>query len=128
MTSKDEQIRAVVAEQAAEWFVANDERRLEGRESAALVAWLKTSPVNVEEFLGVTVIARDLREACADRGESLEALVARARSDEAEHPSRQRMFAILKSTTAARLALTAAVALAALGAVSFALLSSWNLR
>jgi transmembrane sensor len=128
MTSKDEQIRAVVAEQAAEWFVSNDERPLEGREAAALVAWLKTSPVNVEEFLGVTVIARDLREACADRGESLEALVARARVDAAERPSRQHIFATLKGTSAARLGLTAAVALAALGAVGLALLSSWNLR
>jgi transmembrane sensor len=128
MTSKDEQIRAAIAEQAAEWFVSNDERPLEGRESAALVAWLKTSPVNVEEFLGVTVIARDLREACVDPEESLEALVARARVDEAEQPSRPWIFAVVKSASAVRLGLTAAVALAALGAVSFALLSSWNLR
>jgi ferric-dicitrate binding protein FerR (iron transport regulator) len=58
MTPKDEQVRAVVAEQAAGWFVENDAGPLDGRESAELVAWLKTSPVNVEEFLGVTVIAR----------------------------------------------------------------------
>ena len=28
MTPKDEQVQAVVAEQAAEWFVANDQRPL----------------------------------------------------------------------------------------------------
>jgi transmembrane sensor len=128
MTPKDEQVQAVVAEQAADWFVANDAGPLDGRESAALVAWLKTSPVNVEEFLGVTVIARDLREACADPDESLEALLARAQADNAVQPSRPRMFAIGKKASAVRLGLIAAVAMAALGAVSFALLSWWNLR
>lgn len=128
MTSKDEQIQAVIAEQAADWFVANDAGPLDGRESAALVGWLKTSPVNVEEFLGVTVIARDLREACADPDESLEALVARARVDAAEQPSRPRLFAILRNVSAVRLGLTAAAAMAALGAVSFVLLSPRNLR
>jgi len=39
------------------------ERRgpLDAHDSAALAAWLKTSPVHVEEFLGVSAIARDLR-------------------------------------------------------------------
>ena len=63
MTSNDEQVRAAIAEQAGDWFVANDEGPLDARDSAALAAWLKTSPVHVEEFLGVSVIARDLREA-----------------------------------------------------------------
>src|ERR1700751_4868745 len=119
MTPKDEQGRAVVAEQAAEWFVANDAGPLEERESGALVAWLKTSPVNVEEFLGVTVIARDLREACADPEESLEALLARAQVDEAVQPSRPRIFAIGENRPAVRLGLFAAVALAAFGAGGF---------
>ena len=62
MNSNDEQIRAAIAEQAAEWFVANDEGPLDAPEAAALAAWLKGSPVHVEQFLGVSVIARDLRE------------------------------------------------------------------
>ena len=61
MTSNDEKVRAAIAEQAGEWFVANDEGPLDARDSAALAAWLKTSPVHVEEFLGVSVIARDLQ-------------------------------------------------------------------
>ncbi|HXI67393.1 MAG TPA: FecR/PupR family sigma factor regulator [Steroidobacteraceae bacterium] len=60
MTSKDEQVQSTIAAQASEWFVANDERPLDGEESAALMAWLKASPRHIEEFLGVAVIARDL--------------------------------------------------------------------
>jgi len=51
--SKDEQVRATIAEQASEWLVTNDEAPLNTPDSVALVAWLKASPVHVEEFLGV---------------------------------------------------------------------------
>src|SRR5215468_4564703 len=51
MTSKDEQVQARIAEQATEWFVANDQGPLDAEESAALVAWLKASPRHIEEFL-----------------------------------------------------------------------------
>lgn len=108
MISDEEKIRAAIAEQAGEWFVANDEDPLDARDSAALTEWLKTSPVHVEEFLGVSTIARDLREARADPEYSLEAILARAKTDEdspVEHlwprvigavsggPSRRRMIA-----------------------------------
>ena len=73
MTSKDEQVRATIAEQASEWFVANDDQALGKDESAVLVAWLKASPLNVEEFLGVAAIARDLSTARADPERSVEA-------------------------------------------------------
>jgi len=128
MISKDEQIRSAVAEQAAEWFVVNDEGPLDERESTALVAWLKTSPVNVEEFLGVTAIARDLREACADPDQSVEALVARARVNEDVQPARPRIFAFGGDLSSVRLGLTAAVTMAAIALVSFALFSLWNIR
>ena len=81
--SKDEQIRAAIAEQAAEWFVANDEGPLDARQSAELMAWLKASPLHVEEFLRVSVVARDLDAAGACLG-SVDALVARARAED-EH-------------------------------------------
>src|SRR5205814_10622526 len=44
--------------------------------------WLKTSPVHVEEYLAVAVIARDLRRACADSARSIDTLVASARSEQ----------------------------------------------
>ena len=82
MISNEEQVRAAIAEQAGDWLVANDEGPLDARESAALAAWLKASPVHVEEFLGVSAIARDLEEARSDPEYSLEAVLARARAEE----------------------------------------------
>ena len=82
MNSNEEKIRAAIAEQAGEWFVANEEGPLDARDSAALAAWLKTSPVHIEEFLGVSAIARDLKEARTDPEYSLEAILARARAED----------------------------------------------
>jgi transmembrane sensor len=82
MNPNDEKIRAAIAEQAGDWFVGNDEGSHDVRESADLAAWLRTSPVHIEEFLGVSVIARDLREARTHPEYSLEAILARARAED----------------------------------------------
>ena len=82
MNSSEEQVRAAIAEQAGEWFVANDERPLDSQDSESLAAWLKTSPVHIEEFLSVSAIARDLKQARTDPEYSLEAILARAHADE----------------------------------------------
>jgi len=81
MTSKDEQVRAAIAEQASEWFVANDEAPLDAQERTVLVAWLKASPAHVEEFLGVASVARDLHLAGAAAQSSVAELVALARAE-----------------------------------------------
>ncbi len=83
MSAKDEQVRNVIAEQASEWFVANDEAPLGAQESGALVSWLKASPMHVGEFLGVAAVARDLHAVGADGEFSVERLLARAHSEEA---------------------------------------------
>jgi ferric-dicitrate binding protein FerR (iron transport regulator) len=82
MNSNDEQVRAAIAEQAGEWFVANEEGPMDARDCAALTEWFKTSPVHIEEFLGVSVVARDLKDASADPAYSLEAILARASAEE----------------------------------------------
>ena len=84
MISNDQKIRAAIAERAGEWFVANDDGPLGAPESAALAAWLKASPVHVEEFLAVSAIARDLPAAGDDPEFSLDALLEAARRDSAE--------------------------------------------
>lgn len=123
MTSKDEQVRATIAEQASEWFVANDEAPLGTDQSTALVGWLKVSPVHVEEFLGVAAIARDLRNAGASPESALEALVARARAGEEDSAG----AAWFRRLTGIRHWQLAAVAVAA---VSVAIVGSqlWNLK
>ena len=130
MTSNEEQVRAAIAEQAADWLIANDEGRLDARESAALAAWLKASPVHVEEFLRVSVIARDLRRARADPEYSLETVLARARADD-DPPIRlplwPRATAPLRSLSS-RGWVTAAVTMAAVVGLSLGLPSLWRVR
>jgi transmembrane sensor len=82
MISRDEQLQASPTEQAAKWFVTNDDGPLDERQSEALVAWVKSSPSCVEEFLGVSAIARDLRAACADPEHSAATLLAGTHADE----------------------------------------------
>jgi transmembrane sensor len=129
MISNEEQVRTAIAEQAGEWFVANDEGPLDARDSTALAAWLKTSPVHVEEFLGVSTIARDLKEARTDPEFALEAILARARAedDTAVQPLRPRVIDAVRGRTSGR-RLTAAVAMAACGVLSIGLLLTWNVR
>ena len=84
MTPTDGQIRSAIAEQAADWFVANQANALSETTRLAFMTWLRTSPVHVEEYLGIATIARDLRAAGPDPQVSLEALLAQARLEGAD--------------------------------------------
>ena len=84
MTPSEEQVRSAVAQQAGTWFIANQSGSLEQDERAAFVAWLKVSPVHVEEYLGVALIAHDLPAAAEDPQEPLESLLELARADDSD--------------------------------------------
>jgi transmembrane sensor len=129
MNSNEEKVRATIAEQAGEWFVANEEGSLDARDSAALAAWLKTSPVHIEEFLGVSAVARDLKEARTDSEYSLEAILARARVEDeaAVQPLWPRLIDAVRGKTSGR-RLTAAVTMAACAVLSLGLLLTWNMK
>jgi transmembrane sensor len=129
MISDEEQVRAAIAEQAGKWFVANDEGPLDAQDSAALAAWLKTSPVHIEEFLAVSTIARDLKEARTDPKFALEAILARARAedDTQVQPLWPRVIDAVRGRPSARW-LTAAVTMAACAVLSLGLLLRWNAR
>ena len=77
--SATDKVRASIAEEAAEWFVANRHGVPDSAQQATFAGWLKTSPVHIEEYLGVALVAQDLRQA-AEPGVSVEELVAEARS------------------------------------------------
>jgi len=128
MNSNDEKIRAAIAEQAGEWFVANNEGPLDAADAAALAAWLKSSPVHVEEFLGVAAIARDLKAAGTDPEYSLEAILARARAkeDTVVQPLWPRVIDVVRDTTSGR-RLTGGLAMAACVVLSLGLLLTRNL-
>ena len=127
MSSKDQQVRAAIAEQAGEWFVTNDEGPLAAEDSVALVTWLKASPAHVEEFLGVSVIARDLREACVDPDSSIDTLIARARAED-ETRVQSLWPRVGAAVFPSRRWLTAAVTLAAVAVLSLGLSLLWTVR
>jgi transmembrane sensor len=81
MTSRTDPSRAFIARQAADWFVANQGALPGQAERAAFVSWLRTSPLHVEEYLGMAVVASDLRMATAGSDETLESLLDMARAD-----------------------------------------------
>jgi transmembrane sensor len=83
MTPSADQIREVIAQQAGAWFVANQAGPLDEADRAGFVAWLQTSPIHVEEYLGVALVARDLPAAADDPAVPLESLLTQALADEA---------------------------------------------
>ena len=129
MNSNEEQVRAAIAEQAGEWFVANDEGQMSAQDAAALSAWLRTSPVHVEEFLGVSVIGRDLRAVASDPEFSLAAVLEGARAEDGKEVQllRPRLIAPARGM-ASRRWLTAAVTMAAMAVLTLGLFSLWVVR
>jgi transmembrane sensor len=81
MNESIEQIRNAVADQAADWFVQNRGGPLDDERSAAFMGWLKASPLHVEEYLGIALLARDLVAAADDPGLALEPLLSAARAE-----------------------------------------------
>jgi len=128
MSANDERVRSLITQQAADWFVAN-RAGLTVTERPIFAAWLKASPLHVQEYLALAVISRDLREACADSQGSLDELLVRARlqKDIAVHPFWSRVAARVRGAPS-RQWQTIAVTLAVLGVLSLGLLASWNPR
>jgi len=128
MSATDERVRNLITREAADWFIAN-RGGLTAKERHTFEAWLKTSPVHVEEYLALSVIARDLREACADPQLSVDALVTRARlaEDTPVRPLWSRVIARIMDVPSYRWQ-TAAVSMAAIAVLSLGLLALWNFR
>ena len=128
MDSNEAKIRAAIAEQAGEWFVANYEGPLDAQDSAALAAWFQASPVHIEEFLGVSAVARDLKQARTDPQYSLEAILARARDQ--DEGSVQRLWPRLTETVRGKPFggwFPAAATMAVIVLLSVGLFLRWNL-
>jgi transmembrane sensor len=81
MTMSEDPVRAAVGQQAADWFVTNQDEAAARRSAREFMAWLRTSPLHVEEYLCVAAIAHDFHGATAAAQRSIEDLVAEARAD-----------------------------------------------
>src|SRR5579862_2420381 len=77
MSVSDAALRELTAVQAADWFVAN-RAGLSSKERQQFTAWLTASPLHVEEYLAVSVVACDLREACEPLRDSIDGILKEA--------------------------------------------------
>src|SRR5215472_15536239 len=127
MSVREDQVRSLIAQDAADWFVAS-RAGLTAHERDGFATWLKTSPVHVEEYLALEIIGRDLRKACEASQNYVDELLARARREEdtRRRPFWQRLVEGLRTPSPHWQA--AAIAMAVLCVVTLGLLVLWNLR
>jgi transmembrane sensor len=81
MNASDPQIRSAITQVAADWYAAHRVGRLSEADRAAFLAWLKASPIHIEEYLGVAALERTLAAAVDDPSMSMDAWVEVARAD-----------------------------------------------
>ncbi len=81
MPASDDRVRQLIAQEAADWFVAN-RGGLDESERPRFTAWLCASPMHVEEYLAVASIAQQLPGARSAEAPSIESLLARAHAEE----------------------------------------------
>jgi transmembrane sensor len=79
LNTSDEQVRASIAQQAGEWFALHRTGALDAAQRRAFADWILASPVHVEEYLGVALVASDLPAAVDDPEKSFDSLLERAR-------------------------------------------------
>lgn len=68
-------VKQVIAQQAADWFVRNLGGLTSLDERAEFAAWLKSSPLNVEEYLRTAVASRDIQAAALVDNTSVDELL-----------------------------------------------------
>ncbi len=81
MKGTDELSESLIAQRAAEWFIAHRGGELSGSEREALVAWLKESPVHMREYLAIAQMSGELGDAAREIDVELEALLQAAEAD-----------------------------------------------
>jgi len=75
MRTPDEQLHDLIAEQAAEWYVAHRDGELAPSQQQAFMHWLRASPVHVAEYLSIAGMARDIGEAARQNTTPLQPLL-----------------------------------------------------
>jgi transmembrane sensor len=81
MNANKQRNRELIASQAGEWVAAHKGGTLSAAERRAFHEWLTASPVHIEEYLGVALIARHLPLAADDPDVPLESILERLRKE-----------------------------------------------
>ena len=79
MSASEDRVRDLVIDQATDWYLLNREPA-STEQCAGFLQWLKSAPVNIEEYLAVHRTALDLASMAA-APETIEALVVQARHE-----------------------------------------------
>lgn len=79
MSTSEQQIHSAITQLAADWFVAHRTRPLSDAERAEFLGWLKSSPLHIEEYLGIAALERILPDATGTPAIPLADLAAMAR-------------------------------------------------
>lgn len=81
MATPEQKIHSAITQLAAEWYVAHRAGPLSDARRGEFLAWLKSSPVHIEEYLGIAALDRVLSQAADQPPISLEDLTKMARDD-----------------------------------------------
>lgn len=82
MNITEDSSRLAITERAANWFVAHRAGALDEQQRTEFFAWLKASPVHIEEYLGIAALETHLAGATAASDLTLETLLDSVRRDE----------------------------------------------
>jgi transmembrane sensor len=78
MRLRNDKLQELIAEQAAEWYVAHRDGNLGDEQARAFMRWLRASPAHVAEYLSIAGLAQDLAGAAAKSTLTREQLLADA--------------------------------------------------
>ncbi len=81
MNASDARIRTAITQIAADWYATHRAGPLSEAQRTAFLAWLKASPLHVEEYLGIAALDRTLPTATDDASMSIDACVSMALAD-----------------------------------------------
>jgi transmembrane sensor len=79
--TEEARIRSAITQVAADWYAAHRVGQPSDADRAAFLAWLKASPLHMEEYLGVAALDRSMAAATQETGLSKETLIELARAD-----------------------------------------------
>ncbi len=82
MSDTEELSERLIAQRAAEWFVANRSDELSAEERTEFVAWLKASPMHMREYLAIAGVSGDLGEVVTNVDIDLDVLLRAAAEDQ----------------------------------------------
>jgi transmembrane sensor len=81
MGTSDQEIRSAISQVAADWYLAYRAGPMPQAKRAEFLAWLKSSPLHIEEYLGIAALERVLPRATEQPRIPLAALTELARDD-----------------------------------------------